>query len=114
MVEAREYVPAGRSTSVFGDWFLGVDTRARQLVDDAIARMRLGNMGNCKRVGFGVLERRIDSGPGDRIYFWAGRRQPDPLARWEHQTTSTAGHRRGPGSLARVQAAQTKGKLIWP
>jgi putative addiction module killer protein len=54
---------------VFGEWFLGVDTRARQLVDDAVARMRLGNMGNCKRVGSGVLERRIDSGPGYRIYF---------------------------------------------
>ena len=68
MIEVREYVPAGRSTSVFGEWFLGVDTRARQLVDDAIARMRLGNMGDCKRVGSGVLERRIDSGPGYRIY----------------------------------------------
>ncbi len=38
-------------------------------MDDAIARMRLGNMGDCKRVGSGVLERRIDSGPGYRIYF---------------------------------------------
>ena len=54
---------------MFGEWFLGLDTRARQLVDDAIARMRLGNMGDCKRVGSGVLERRIDSGPGYRIYF---------------------------------------------
>ena len=69
MIEVREYVSAGRSTSVFGKWFLGVDTRARQLVDDAVARMRLGNMGDCKRVGSGVLERRIDSGPGYRIYF---------------------------------------------
>ncbi len=69
MIEVREYVPTGRSTGVFGEWFLGVDTRARQLVDDAVARMRLGNMGDCKRVGSGVLERRIDSGPGYRIYF---------------------------------------------
>ena len=69
MIEVREYIPAGRSASVFGEWFLGLDTRARQLVDDAIARMRLGNMGACKRVGSGVLERRIDSGPGYRIYF---------------------------------------------
>ena len=69
MIEVREYIPAGRSASVFGEWFLGLDTRARQRVDDAIARMRLGNMGDCKRVGSGVLERRIDSGPGYRIYF---------------------------------------------
>ena len=58
MIEVREYVPVGRSTSVFGEWFLRVDTRARQLVDDAIARMRLGNMGDCKRVGSGVLAAR--------------------------------------------------------
>jgi putative addiction module killer protein len=69
MIEVREYIPAGRSASVFGEWFLGLDIRARQLLDDAIARMRLGNMGDCKRVGSGVLERRIDSGPGYRIYF---------------------------------------------
>ena len=69
MIEVREYVPAGRSTGIFGEWFLGLDTRARQLVDDAIARMRLGNLGDCRRVGSGVLERRIDSGPGYRVYF---------------------------------------------
>jgi putative addiction module killer protein len=69
MIDIREYVPAGRSTGSFNDWFLDLDTRGRQLVDDAIARMRLGNLGDCKRVGAGVLERRIDSGPGYRIYF---------------------------------------------
>lgn len=69
MIEIREYVPAGRSTGSFRDWFLDLDTRGRQLVDDAISRMRLGNLGNCKRVGSGVVERRIDRGPGYRIYF---------------------------------------------
>jgi len=69
MIEVREYVPAGGSASPFGKWFLALDTRARQLVDDAISRMRLGNLGDSKRVGGGVLERRIDSGPGYRIYF---------------------------------------------
>ena len=57
------------TASLFAEWFLGLDTRARQLVDDAVARMRLGNLGNCNRVGDGVVERRIDSGPGYRIYF---------------------------------------------
>lgn len=38
-------------------------------MDDAIARMRLGNLSDSKRVGGGVMERRIDSGPGYRIYF---------------------------------------------
>jgi putative addiction module killer protein len=60
---------AGSTASLFAEWFLGLDTRARQLVDDAVARMRLGNLGGCKRVGAGVVERRIDAGPGYRIYF---------------------------------------------
>ena len=63
------YVPEGRTASLFAEWFLALDSRARQLVDDAVARMRLGNPGDCKRVGAGVVERRIDSGPGYRIYF---------------------------------------------
>ena len=69
MIEVREYVPAEGSASPFGKWFLALDTRGRQLIDDAISRMRLGNLGDSKRVGGGVLERRIDSGPGYRIYF---------------------------------------------
>lgn len=69
MIEVREYVPEGRTASLFAEWFLALDSRGRQLVDDAVARMRLGNLGDCKRLGAGVVERRIDSGPGYRIYF---------------------------------------------
>ena len=34
-----------------------------------IARVRLGNLGNCEPVGGGVLELKIDYGPGYRVYF---------------------------------------------
>ncbi len=34
----------------------------------ALARMELGNLSNLKTVGSGVLELRIHSGPGYRIY----------------------------------------------
>lgn len=38
-------------------------------ITTAITRMSLGNFSNAKGVGEGVLEHRIDYGPGYRIYF---------------------------------------------
>lgn len=38
-------------------------------ITTAITRMSLGNFSNAKGVGEGVLEYRIDYGPGYRIYF---------------------------------------------
>ena len=35
----------------------------------AVARMEQGNLSNVKSVGDGVLEYRIDFGPGYRVYF---------------------------------------------
>lgn len=34
-----------------------------------LARVRLGNLGDCKPVGEGVSELRVDYGPGYRVYF---------------------------------------------
>ena len=34
-----------------------------------LARVRLGNVGDCKPVGEGVSELRVDYGPGYRVYF---------------------------------------------
>ena len=38
-------------------------------VATALYRMEMGNLSNAKGVGGGVLEYRIDFGPGYRIYF---------------------------------------------
>lgn len=35
----------------------------------ALARLEQGNLSNVKGVGEGVLEYRLDWGPGDRVYF---------------------------------------------
>ncbi|MBW9068191.1 type II toxin-antitoxin system RelE/ParE family toxin [Agrobacterium pusense] len=55
--------------SPFGRWFAEIDTRAASKVTIAVARMGQGNLSNVKSVGSGVLEYRIDYGPGYRVYF---------------------------------------------
>ena len=46
-----------------------LDIQAFAKITAVIARIRHGNMGDVKSVGEGVSERRIDFGPGYRIYF---------------------------------------------
>ncbi len=58
---------AGRSP--YKSWFDGLDAQAAAKVTVALARMGLGNLSNVKSVGGGVLEFRIDFGPGYRVYF---------------------------------------------
>jgi putative addiction module killer protein len=55
--------------SPYKDWFDGLDAQAAAKVAVAVTRMSLGNLSNVKPVGEGVLEFRIDFGPGYRIYF---------------------------------------------
>ena len=50
-------------------WFSGVGGTAGARVAVAIARLGQGNDSNVKSVGHGVLEYRIDVGPGYRVYF---------------------------------------------
>jgi putative addiction module killer protein len=55
--------------SPYKDWFDSLDAQAAAKVAVAVTRMSLGNLSNVKPVGEGVLEFRIDFGPGYRIYF---------------------------------------------
>ena len=60
---------AGRSTP-FSDWLTSLkDARAVGKVRARLNRIRLGNFGDCKYVGDGVQELRIDFGLGYRVYF---------------------------------------------
>jgi putative addiction module killer protein len=68
MIEVIEYVKAD-GHCLFGEWFDGLDVEAAARVAKAIDRMRDGNFGDHKAVGAGVTERRIDFGPGYRVYF---------------------------------------------
>ena len=54
----------------FSDWLSSLkDARSAGIVRARLNRIRLGNFGDCKSVGGGVEELRIDFGPGFRIYF---------------------------------------------
>jgi putative addiction module killer protein len=68
MLEIRYYV-AVDGHQPFAKWFAGLDPVARAKIVRAIVRMEQGNLANVKAVGGGVLEYRIDFGPGYRVYF---------------------------------------------
>ena len=55
--------------SPFGDWFDSLPPVAAARVTVAVTRIARGAVSNVKGVGDGVLEYRIDSGPGYRFYF---------------------------------------------
>jgi putative addiction module killer protein len=68
MLEIRYYV-AEDGSQPFAEWFADVEPVARAKVARAITRMEQGNLSNAKPVGEGVLEYRLDFGPGYRVYF---------------------------------------------
>ena len=58
------------TTAVFDQWFVRLrDRKAAARVQARIDRAEAGNLGDCKPVGGGVSEMRIDHGPGYRLYF---------------------------------------------
>ena len=61
--------PDADGRSPFAIWFEGIDAAAAAKVTVAITRLSLGNTSGVKGVGAGVLEYKIDFGPGYRIYF---------------------------------------------
>lgn len=67
MIEVREYEDE-KGRSPFGRWFDRLDPAAAAKVNTILSRMQGGNMSDVRGVGGGVLESRIDFGPGYRVY----------------------------------------------
>ena len=69
MVDIRiiEYLDR-QSRSPFAAWFEGLNAPAAAKVTAAIYQLASGNWSNVKGVRGGVFERKIDFGPGFRVY----------------------------------------------
>ena len=63
MIEIRE-------TEQYAAWFGGLrDRTTRARIDVRIRRLSLGNPGATRAVGEGVVEIKLDFGPGWRVYY---------------------------------------------
>lgn len=69
MYQIEHYLtPEGRDP--FAEWLARLaDRRARAFTLARVGRMEAGAFGDCKPVGAGVWEARIDYGPGYRVYY---------------------------------------------
>jgi putative addiction module killer protein len=68
VIEVREYIDvAGRNP--FTKWLRALNVQAAAKVATALERIADGNLSNVKAIRHGVLEHKIDFGPGYRIYF---------------------------------------------
>jgi len=68
-IQLLEYITeAGENP--FHKWLNSLNDRAaRARIRVRLNRVRLGNFGDCKSVGKGVNELRVDYGPGYRVYY---------------------------------------------
>ena len=63
-----EYLTA-EGVSPFATWRGKLDAAIRARIDRIIERFVDGNLGDHKGMGEGVIETRIDTGPGYRVYY---------------------------------------------
>ena len=65
-----EYYETEDGKAPFREWFNALRDRiARNKIDARLRRVESGNLGYCEPVGEGVMELKIDFGPGYRVYF---------------------------------------------
>jgi putative addiction module killer protein len=67
--DIRHYISRS-GKDVFDDWLSELpDTRTQAKVAARINRLAAGNFGDCKALGQGLYELRINWGPGFRVYY---------------------------------------------
>jgi putative addiction module killer protein len=68
MYEVLEYLTAD-GVSPFTTWKGALDAQTRARLDRVVERFVDGNLGDHQGVGDGVIETRINIGPGYRVYY---------------------------------------------
>jgi putative addiction module killer protein len=68
MLTVLEYLDED-DNSPFADWFADLDATAAAKIAVVLTRITQGNLSSVKGVGAGVLEYKLDFGPGYRVYF---------------------------------------------
>lgn len=68
MIELRDYLDSDGRRPI-RRWLDDLDAVTRARVAKALVQLSLGNLSNVKSGGGGVLELRLDFGPGYRLYF---------------------------------------------
>jgi putative addiction module killer protein len=59
-----------KATEEFKNWLANLrDRQGRLRIISRLLRLRLGNPGQTRRVGNGIVELKIDFGPGYRVYY---------------------------------------------
>jgi putative addiction module killer protein len=67
--EIRQYIKSNGKIP-FDEWLESLKVlKTRTKIETRLKRLKLGNFGDCKSVGEGVYELRINYGSGYRIYF---------------------------------------------
>jgi len=67
VIELIEFLD-DRDRSPFAEWRDGLDPSVRVRIEISLARVASGNLSALKGVGSGVLEMRLNFGPGYRVY----------------------------------------------
>ena len=82
-----------RQTNEFQNWLRRLDDQnAYARIVARIRRMEHGNPGDTKSIGAGVMEMRIDYGPGYRVLFHSARQDHRDSAVRRRQTNAETGH----------------------
>ncbi len=107
MYELRHYVdPTGQD--LFVPWLDKLkDRQAQARIAVRLTRLENGNFGDCKPIGDGIWELRVDRGPGYRVYYAMEGKHVVLLCEGGDKRTQTADIAR---AIARWNEWQTRSK----